>query len=209
LRVMRESGVAADVLDAQARYLLGRIAANHNEPGLALKLWEGLQAPPDAKPEEWLLTLARTALRAGDAAASMKAVQRLLAGPARLTSELTQSTLDLAQEMIDARKLAEAQAVYESLIPLASDNRVRETLFGLGRVLELRGEPATAADAYLRSALLAGAPDASGLQARMLAGMNLVRAGFRDDARAQFEWILKNTKDPALLDTARRALARL
>jgi len=209
LRVMRGSGLPGDALDTQTRYLLGTIAANRNEPGIALEMWGGLQPPPDAKPDEWQLVFARTALRAGDSAASLKAVQRILGGPARLTPELVQSTLDLAQEMVDARSLTEARLVYEALVPLASENRLRETFFGLGRVLELQGEQASAADAYLRSALLAGSPDASALQARLLAGTNLVRAGFRDDARSQFEWILKNTKDPALLDAARRALARL
>jgi hypothetical protein len=34
-----------------------------------------------------------------------------------------------------------------------------------------------------------------------------VQAGFRDDARAQFQWLLKNTTDPAQLAIAKRELA--
>jgi hypothetical protein len=73
----------------------------------------------------------------------------------------------------------------------------------------MKGEAQAAADAYLRSALRAAAPDANALQARLLAAGNLVRAGLKEDARAQFQWLLKNTKEPAIVEAARRALARL
>ena len=104
-----------------------------------------------------------------------------------------------------------AQAVYELLVPLSTDAYAREALFGLGRAHELGGEPVPAAAYYLRSALLvqATAPDPLAFQARLLAALNLMRAGLKNDARAQFEWLLKNSKDPALTDAAKRGLARL
>jgi hypothetical protein len=36
-----------------------------------------------------------------------------------------------------------------------------------------------------------------------------MRAGLRDDARAQFEWLLKNAKEPAMIEAAKRGLGRL
>jgi len=39
--------------------------------------------------------------------------------------------------------------------------------------------------------------------------MSLARAGYRDDARAQFQWLLKHSKDPAQFEAARRALSRM
>jgi hypothetical protein len=36
-----------------------------------------------------------------------------------------------------------------------------------------------------------------------------MRAGFKQDAKAQFEWLVKNSKDTALLEAARRGLNRL
>jgi hypothetical protein len=33
-------------------------------------------------------------------------------------------------------------------------------------------------------------------------------AGNRDDARAQFEWVIRNSRDPAQLEVARRELQR-
>jgi hypothetical protein len=43
-------------------------------------------------------------------------------------------------------------------------------------------------------------------EARLRAGLNLARGGLRDDARAQFEWLLKNARDPAQIAVARREL---
>jgi len=39
--------------------------------------------------------------------------------------------------------------------------------------------------------------------------MSLARAGYRDDARAHFQWLLKNSQNPAQIEAARRALSRL
>ena len=103
-----------------------------------------------------------------------------------------------------------AQALYALLAPSWRCARTC-TFFSLGRIHELRGDARAAATFFLRSALLvqATAPDALAFQARLLAALNLMRAGLKDDARAQFEWLLKNSKDPALTEAARRGLARL
>ena len=211
LRLIGLRGFELETLDAQTRYLLGSLAAKRNEARLALKLWQGLAPPPAGNPVEWQLTLARTALQAGDADTSAAAMKRLLSGRTAVSAELAQSVLELAQEMLDVRKLDAALSVYELLVPLASEPRAREALFGLARAQELNGEPVAAAGAYLRSALLAqpGAPDALAFQARLLAGLNLMRGGLKADARAQFEWLLKNSREPALTEAARRALSRL
>ena len=211
LRAMQRIGLEVDTLDSHARYLLGTIAAKHNDAGLARKLWSGLQTPPNVNAIEWELTLARTALQAGDARESAAILKRLLEGRTSVSPQLAQRLLELGQEMIDLRTLPEARMLYELLVPLSSDDHAREALFGLGRSYELSGEPVRAAGYYLRSALLvqAVAPDALAFQARLLAALNLMRAGLRNDARSQFEWLLKNSKDPALIEAARRGIDRL
>ena len=211
LRVMQGIGVEPDALDAQTRYLLGTLAAKRGEAARAFRLWNGLSTPANVDAAQWQLTLAHTALQAGDAGASAAALTRLLGGRTSLSPELTVSTLELAQEMLEMRALDAAQDVYEQIAPLANDARAREALFGLGRVHELKGEAPAAAASYLRSALLvqAVAPDALAFQARLLAALNLMRAGLKDDARAQFEWLVKNSTDPALTEAARRGLNRL
>lgn len=211
LRAMQRIGFEIDGLDAQTRYLLGTIAAKHNDADLALKLWTGLNTPPNLNAIEWELTLARTALQAGDAGASAATMKRLLQGRTSVSPQLAQRVLEIAQEMIDLRTIAAARTVYELLVPLSNDDHAREALFGLGRSYELSGEPMPAAANYLRSALLVQAtvPDALAFQARLLAALNLMRAGLKQDARSQFEWLLKNAKDRALIEAARRGMERL
>jgi hypothetical protein len=211
LRIMQSMGFEPDALDAQTRYLLGNLAAKRGDAPLALKLWKGVPTPAGVNAIEWELTLARTALQTGDAALSAETMKQLLAGRTSISPELASSALELAQEMLDMRTLDAAQTVYEQVAPLASDSRAREALFGLGRVHELKAEAPAAAAAYLRSALLvqAAAPDALAFQARLLAALNLMRAGLKEDARAQFEWLAKNSKDPALTEAAKRGLGRL
>jgi hypothetical protein len=161
------------------------------------------------KAEDWQLMLARAALRAGNTAAFTDASRRLLDGPDRPSADTMKGAFDLAQETLDLRKLPDAQALYEALARQASGNALRAALSGLGRVHDLKGDPHAAADAYLRSALLAATADANAVQARLLAATNLVRAGLKNDARTQFEWVIKHSKDQTLTDEARRALARL
>jgi hypothetical protein len=211
LRAMQRIGFETDALDEQARYLLGTIAAKHGDAALALKLWSGLPTPPNVNAIEWQLTLAQIALQAGNTAASVETMKRLLSGRTSVTPQLAQRVLEIGQEMLDMRRTDAAQTVYEMLVPLSTDAHAREALFGLGRAYELGGEPVPAAAYYLRSALLiqATAPDALAFQARLLAALNLMRAGLRDDARAQFEWLLKNAKEPALIEAAKRGLGRL
>jgi hypothetical protein len=71
--------------------------------------------------------------------------------------------------------------------------------------LESGSQPLLAAEYHLRLALNAPQVDAAA-EARLRAGLNLARGGLRDDARAQFEWLLKNARDPAQIAVARREL---
>jgi hypothetical protein len=211
IALTRSMSLDAEALDAQTRYLLGTLAAKRSDAALALKLWKGLPAPPSVDAAEWQLTLARTALQAGDVAASAESMQQLLEGRKSASADFAQNALDIAQEMLDLRALDAAQKVYEALVAVSTDMRAREALFGVGRVHELKGDANAAAAAYLRSALLvqAAAPDNLAYQARLLAALNLMRAGHKDDARAQFEWLLRNSKDAALTEAAKRGLNRL
>jgi hypothetical protein len=211
LRLMQSVSVDPQALHAQTRYLLGTLATRRSDALFALKLWSGLDTPPSVNAIDWQLTLARTALQAGDASASAETIDRLLAGRTSVSPELAASVLELGQEMLDLRALDAAQKVYELLAPLTTDLRAREALFGLGRVHELKTDAIAAAAAFLRSALLvqATAPDTLAYQARLLAALNLMRAGLKDDARAQFEWLVKNSKDAALTEAAKRGLNRL
>ena len=117
----------------------------------------------------------------------------------------------LAHEMLAAGKPGPAEELYTMLLPRAGRGHAREILFALGGIADSSARHALAADYFLRAALIdeSRATDALALQARLAAALALVRAGYRDDARAQFQWLLKNLKDPAQIETARRELSRL
>jgi hypothetical protein len=211
LRLFQYTGLEVDVIDNQARYLLGAIAENQNQPAVATELWRGLAAPANVSAEEWRLRVAAAALRAGMMDRAAAALKNVVAAGRPLPAGLAQRSVALVQEMLDAGRPDLADGLFEALLPLVGVPQQRAVLFGLGRIRDSAGQPPVAADYYLRSALLAGgrAPDALALQARLLAALNLARAGYKDDARAQFEWLEKNSKDPAQLEVARRELKKL
>lgn len=211
LRLFNDGGADVTTLDLQARFLLGVIAEGRNLPVIALHFWQGLSTPPSTGAEEWQLRVAGVALRAGKADAAAAALQQALAGNKTPAPEVVRRSVLLVQEMLDAGKPDLADALFVALLPLADGGERRQILFSLGRINEITGRSPVAAGYYLRSALLAEgkAPDALALQARIAAALNLARAGYRDDARAQFEWLLRNSRDPAQLEIARRELKKL
>lgn len=211
LRLFEHGRIEAAALDVQARYLLGAMAEARNEPALAVKFWEGLNAPPGTAADDWQMRLALVDWRAGNADAAMGALRRAVDGRKTLTTEAMQRAVVLSQEILATGKLDQAGAALETLLPLAETGYQRDILFALGRIAEATARFSLAADYYLRSALLVElrAPDAAALQARLAAALNLARAGYKEDARAQFEWLLRNSRDAAQLEIARRELAKL
>jgi len=139
------------------------------------------------------------------------ALKTVIGAGKMLPAELAQRSVALVQEMFDAGKPDLASDLFEALLPRVGAAQQRSVLFALGRIRESGGQPPVAADYYLRSALLADGrlPDALALQARLLAALNLARAGYKNDARVQFEWLIRNSKDTAQLELARRELKKL
>jgi hypothetical protein len=211
LRLFQESETEAGAIDPQARYFLGTAAEIHDDPATARRYWDGIALPPNVGAEEWSLRLAAVQIRSGKADEGVAALKRALAGRKALAPELVRRGATLARELLDSGNAHAAGEVFDLMLPLAAGNEARGILFGLGRIQELAGRNPAAADYFLRSALLADAqaPDALALQARFAAGINLARAGYKEDARAQFQWLLGNAKDPTQREAASRELSRL
>jgi hypothetical protein len=203
--------VAGDgaALDTQARFLLGAIAESHNNAALAVRLWHGLATPPGVSDEEWQARVATMQWRSGAVDAAVATTRALSKQAKSLPDPVGGRVLVLAREMLGAANPEPAHEMLAALLPLASPGLAREMLFALGQTAEITARHARAADYFLRSALGARAPDALALQARLAAAGNLARAGFREDARAQLQWVLKHSKDAAQADIARRELSRL
>ena len=198
-------------LDPQARFLLGSMAAEHNLQEAAARFWIGLGAPPNLDADEWNLRLAQSLVRAGAATAGGDALRALIAGKGTLAPELMRRAIAVVVELQDSGHYKTGDELYRALLPLAALRERRDILYGIARIAEANYDFPRAADHFLEAALMldARAPDALAINARILAGANLGRAGLKDDARTQFNWLLRNVKDAEKLETIRRELQKL
>ncbi|MGH8617637.1 MAG: hypothetical protein ACREUW_08075, partial [Burkholderiales bacterium] len=84
-----------------------------------------------------------------------------------------------------------------------------DVLSAYARAAEAAGDHRSGAAAWLQAALVPASSSNDAGALRLRAAQALARAGLREDARAQYEWLLKNGKDAATLDAARRELQKL
>jgi hypothetical protein len=209
LRLFGDGAADSEGLDPQARYLLGNIAETRGNPVAAARFWQGLATPPGVGAEEWQVRLAAVQWGARMPEAAVATVRALAQAGKPLPPLAVTRAVALARDMRDAGRPELAQETLAALLPLAGRGPSRGALQVLGEIAESGGQYARAADYYLRAALADGTGDALALQARLAAGINLARAGYKEDARAQFQWLIQNAKDAASRDAARRELSRL
>ena len=155
--------------------------------------------------------MAQSLVRAGAATAGGAALRALLADRKALPPEMMRRAIAVVVEMQDRGHDKIADELYRALLPLAAPHERRDVLYGIGRIAEANHDFQRAAEHFLEAALLLDArtPDVLAINARIAAGANLGRAGLRDDARAQFNWLLKNVKDPEKLEAIRREMQKL
>ncbi len=201
----------ATQVDPQVRYLLGGMAADNDLQEAAARWWIGLGAPPNLDGDEWNLRQAQSLVRAGAVTAGSEALRALIAEKKSLPVEMMRRGIAVIVEMQDAGHYKTADELYRALLPLAALRERREILYGIARIAEANYDFPRAADQFLEAALMMDArpPDLLSINARIAAGANLGRAGLKDDARTQFNWLLKNVKDPEKLDAIRRELQKL
>jgi hypothetical protein len=210
LRVFSTMFGDVDALDTQVRYRLGAMAEARQQSKLAARYWQDLPAPPDVDAGLWLLRVSRERWRAGDENTGADALARYYEGQSQLPPSAIQQGASYAEELAERGQHVAAQRLLESMLPHVQPAQSRPLLFAWGRARENAGQLPLAAEAYLRSALLAGgAQDSGAAHARMRAGAALARAGYARDARLQLEWVINNTKDAALVEAARRELKKL
>ncbi|HSD60931.1 MAG TPA: hypothetical protein VLC55_08760, partial [Burkholderiales bacterium] len=210
-RLAAESGkFQLRTLDAETRHALGAASLDGGETALAVEFWRGLPVPPNQLPDAWQVRVAAAALKAGLHKEAGEALQPVFAATEPLPPEVQQRVLALAQEASAQGQGAAAEAWLNGLLPLAEPALRREALFGLGRLAEARGDHRAAAGRFMDAALALDlrVPDAAALDARMRAARSLALAGYRRDAKAQWEWVAKNARDKGLQDLARREAER-
>jgi hypothetical protein len=207
---------AAEAVPPAARHLMGTLAESAGNPALALVYRQGLPPPENMPAEVWSLRLAALALRAGHGEVAAETVRRLDTGsrwpvPAAQLPEW----LSLTQQLLDHGFHEAGLLLSERLLPQVDAGQAHGLLSAIARAHEVRNQPLLAADFHLRAALRApkevpgGSAPAAGdwaAESRLQAGLSLARAGLREDARAQFAWVLRNARNPAHIALARREL---
>lgn len=201
---------AANDLAPAARYSLGEAAVQAGSYALAARQWQGLDsAPADVPAQQWQLRRAEVLVKGGAYGAGLEALRALLPAKEPLAPDAAARVRETALELQDAGQDEAAQQAFQLLLPAAPASMQRDILARLGAMAESRKDYKLAADYFLQSAFLVGVPDASASNARFAAAANLARAGFAQDAKAQYQIILKTSKDAAQQEAARRALSRL
>jgi hypothetical protein len=211
LRLFQYAHPVPEAIDGQTRYLLGAIAEKHNLPEIALHFWQDINVPSNVGLDEWKMRTAAVTLRAGNMNRNAAALKDVISAVNKLPAALLKRCVALAQDMLDAGSPDFARELFEALLPVVDASLGRTVFFGLGQVYDITGQPQTAADNFLRAALMTKrrAPDTLALQARQFAVLNLARAGNRNGARAQLEWLIKNSNNLAQIEWARRELKKL
>ena len=211
LRLFSDESIAAASLDPRLRHSLGAVAEARALHATAVRMWQGLAPPPGVSPIEWQLRLAAALVRSGQADAGAALARQVAGATDAWPPELVKRAAALSRELLKAGHAAAAHPLLAALVERTDGLERRRFLFDLGRANDAEGKGLVAAEHYLRCAALADPkpPDALAREARLAAGLSLAQAGYRDDARTQFEWVLRNSRDPAQLDLARRELKKL
>ncbi len=208
LRIFSAWPGSASVLPVNARHVLGDLALKLGDHLRALDYLNGAPAPIDVSLLAWDVRLAALALRAGRGGIAADISMKLAAGKPQIGQPVLPEWIALARQLVDHGQPDAALALFEGALPQAGPAQMRELLSGIALAHESRSQPLLAADYHLRSASLATVADGAAAESRLRAGLALVRAGLREDARVQFEWLLKNSKNQAHIEAARRELGR-
>lgn len=201
---------AETAFSPETRHFLGAVAAEGGEEALGVRLWKELPPPQGVSADDWKLRLAALQVKAGQNGDAAGTLRQAMPGNERLAAATVQRIFDLAREILQ-RDPSTAAGLLADLAPGVEPLQRREVLFSLGRAADLANEPRRAADAFLQAATLveARANDSLAQSARFQAALNLARAGLKQEARIQYQWLLQVTKDKAQQETIRRELRHL
>jgi hypothetical protein len=192
-------------LAAETRYQLGSAAEALQLHARTLQYRLGLPAPEGIASAVWDLRMAATALRAGRGEDVAAITRQLAAANTPIPAAQLTEWITLTTQLAEHGLAAETRLLAGRVLPHADLAQGRVLLAATARALDSGSQPLLAAEYHLRLAL--SAPDAdAAAAARLRAGFNLARGGLRDDARVQFEWLLKNARDPVQIAVARREL---
>lgn len=199
-----------DAMDSGLRYELGALAVDWGRPEAATQYWRGLAAPDGMSSVHWTLRNISAFVHAGMPEEALGLVSGRLDGKQPLPEDSRGRLLSLATDAMARAQYRVAERLLTTLLSQSPEAERPAVLMALGKSYEGQGEFRAAAAAFLQAALSMVAPESrEALQARQAAAQALLKAGLRDDARAVYEWLSRNGKDPGVRDSASRALRAL
>jgi hypothetical protein len=211
LRLLDSGTIELAAMGGEARYRLGSIAEAHGEAATAVRLWAGLDAPAGMMKAEWETRRALVHWRAGQPEAAVAGLAAAANEKQGLPAKAVHVPISLGEAMVAAGSSEPTDASLAALLQLVGSKQQRELFTALGAAAEKGGRFAQAGGYFLKAAL---APDgeragATASGARLAAALNLARAGYKEDARAQFEWVIRNSRDAGEREVAKKAQAKL
>lgn len=192
-------------LRADARLVLGDLAESRGLHDQALAFRAGLAAPEGVPAVIWNIRLVATALRAGLQERALVLARQAVAGGAGLSPAQLDEWITVAEQAAEHGAEEVARILGERVLPQADPPRARRLLVAAARGFERHNQPQFAAEYFLRAAVRSNDADLAA-EARLSAGINLLRAGMVEDAKAQFQWLLRHARNPAHVAAARREL---
>jgi hypothetical protein len=211
LRLLESGSIELGAMGGEARYRLGIMAEAHGEAPIAARLWAGLDAPAGMTKAEWDTRRALVHWRAGQFEAASAGLAAAANEKQALPAKALDVPISLGQAMVAAGASEPTDASLAALLQLVGSKHQRELWMALGAAAEKGGRFAQAGGYFLKAAL---APDgeragATASGARLAAALSLARAGYKEDARAQFEWVIRHSRDAGEREVARKAQAKL
>lgn len=181
----------------EARLALGNMAFQSGNYADCTHFW-------DALPGADALDLALAWLKTGQSAKAASALDQYLGTVKALDPATSSRILALAKLMVSMNEPA-SNKLLSALTPLVDIETRREFLVLLGKTST---DPQTAAAYYFEAATSIEAKQTDDLarSARLSCAESLQQAGFVQDARAQYKWLLSRTRDPAGIRELKRRL---
>jgi hypothetical protein len=194
-------GIFSDsaTLSPAARLALGEMALRNGDFSSCTHFWDGL-ALQGSEP----LDLAQAWLKTGRPEKAAATLDQYLKGAKTLDPAISKRMLALARQMASMQATA-SKDLLTTLAPLVDIGTRREILVLQG---DISADPQTAAAYYFEAATLIEAKqgDDLAMSARLACAEHLQKAGFLQDAKAQYKWLLARTKDPAGIREIKRQL---
>lgn len=182
-------------LSPDARHALGKTALGIGNYASCADFWKGIPLQQEELPD-----LALALLKSGQSKNAAATLEQYLKDMKALDRDASSRMLALAKSLVEAGEPA-AKDVLAMLGPLADPETQREVLMLLGKASE---DPKIAAMYYFEAAL--GKTDDLAIRARLACAASLKKAGFVEDAKSQYKWLLARVKEPGMIREIRKGL---